>query len=140
MPPGMQRICGLYCWAPLSCSATRALKISRYSGVSGACCASPRGLLGSQLAAAFRTHWPEKGGNAVWSTAVARPPKPTVRQISATAPTNVRWSIAVPGSVGRRNALRLVLVHDQKLDGADRGIALVLVAVNRSARDVYGLA
>ena len=36
----------------------------------------------------------------------------------------------------RRSVLRLALVHDQQLDGARRRVAVVLVAVDRSTRDV----
>src|SRR4051794_22831243 len=37
-------------------------------------------------------------------------------------------------------ALRLILVLDQELDGARRRVALVLVAMDRAARDVDALA
>src|SRR5215470_6928091 len=42
------------------------------------------------------------------------------------------------GSLGGR-VLRLTLVHDQEFDRARRLGALVLIAVDRSARDVDGL-
>src|SRR5262245_5021290 len=99
---------------PASWSARLASKMVWYSGVSGACCPRPRGLLGSHWVPPILCHWPAKSGYLVSSTARAAPDVMISAVASAIEPAESRLHIAdLPAAI--RGFTSHALVQDTKL-------------------------
>src|SRR6516165_11341523 len=73
----------------------------RYSGVSGACCAGPHALVGSNLIAwpprrgLMGSHWPFQLGYLASSAACAAPMVTTSAAANANAPVELRYDISI---------------------------------------------
>src|SRR5260370_8847303 len=63
MAGGMAVMGGVLAGPPPGRSAWAAAKIVWYSGVSGACCPRPAGLVGSHWPTLRPVHWPDQSGN-----------------------------------------------------------------------------
>src|SRR6266446_7016718 len=81
---------------PRAWSARLASKIAWYSGVSGACCPRPMGLVGSHCMPPVLSHWPDQSGYLVSSCARAAAIVVTITVASTTAPIELRTGICPP--------------------------------------------
>src|SRR6266478_8704088 len=80
---------------PRAWSAMLASSRAWYSGISGACCASPERLVWSHCVPtpAGRRHWPDQSGYLVASNAEAAPIVSDSAAASVSAARELRWSI-----------------------------------------------
>src|SRR5579883_516777 len=98
MPGGRQRALEFQLpWPPFAWSAILASRIAWYSGVNGAPCPSPQGLVWSKLGwppdlKLTRSHWPETSGYFASSKACAIEP---ARTTSKDAQSATRFSMSV---------------------------------------------
>src|SRR6266700_2619066 len=95
MPAGRQLTCGLYSWPPAAVIARLPSNMAWYSGVSGACCLSPAGLVGSHWATPGRTQVPPICGYFASSRACAPVAAMPSTAASAIAPSEHRAPITV---------------------------------------------
>src|SRR5262249_9504012 len=90
MPTGKQEYRASLPAPPTAWAARLASTVARYSGVSGACCPRPMGLVGSHCMPPVRSHWPDQSGYLVSSCARAAAIVVTITVASTTAPIELR--------------------------------------------------